>query len=141
MSENSWANDEKTQLINLLMEIRNIQREILIVQKEIALRLRISQEGKLEKIINNLFTSPEARKVYELSDGKSSREIAKIVGEITHVTVVNYWKEWARLGWVKPSDTYKGRWVQQYKTVTELVAKYLDDNPHLVIRQEENIEA
>lgn len=39
-----------------------------------------------------------SRKVYQLSDGKrTSRQIAKNLS-ISHVTVAEYWKKWAKVG-------------------------------------------
>ena len=39
--------------------------------------------------------------VYQYSDGRSSREIAKRV-PISYKTVINYWNEWAKIGIVEP---------------------------------------
>lgn len=63
---------------------------------------RIDQELALE---------PQKLLVYHLSDGEnSSRDIASIVKSVSHMTVTNYWKNWARIGIVEPSPSRKGRW-------------------------------
>lgn len=47
--------------------------------------------------------------VYELSDGKSSVEIARIA-EVSDWTIRNYWKSWAPTQIVEVDPTYKGRY-------------------------------
>ena len=43
----------------------------------------------------------EEKVAYESSEGRGSKEVAKLAG-ISHQTVVNYWKKWATLGIVEP---------------------------------------
>ena len=50
--------------------------------------------------LTELLRTDAEKLVYEYSDGRTSRDIAKIVG-VSHATVTNYWKKWARYGIVK----------------------------------------
>jgi predicted transcriptional regulator len=61
-------------------------------------RLEGVQRAKIT--LAELLKTDVEKLVYEYSDGRTSREIAEIVG-ISHATVVNYWKKWARSGIVK----------------------------------------
>ena len=61
-----------------------------------------------EVILLNVKTENE-KKIYELSNGKTTVEIAGLVG-VSHVTVYNYWQRWSKTGIVEPSKKYKGRY-------------------------------
>ncbi|MFT4104724.1 MAG: hypothetical protein QM657_03105 [Lacrimispora sp.] len=66
------------------------------------------------KIIIDLLTTElntsQLLKLYELTDGeKPTREIASLLGNISHVTVANIWKRWAIIGIVIPAER-KGRY-------------------------------
>ena len=50
--------------------------------------------------LTELLRTDAEKLVYEHSDGRTSRDIAKIVG-VSHATVTNYWKKWAKYGIVK----------------------------------------
>jgi len=48
--------------------------------------------------------------IYELSNGeRSAREVATLAGVKSHVTILNYWRKWSKLGIVEPSEKRKGR--------------------------------
>jgi len=84
-----------------MIENRNVGLEILEVLKEI---LKWTKFQAWSRVKDTLLTELQDKKsilVYHLSDGKSSREIAKKVG-ITHPTVLNYWKKWSRIPLVEP---------------------------------------
>ena len=61
-----------------------------------------------EVILLNVKTENE-KKIYELSNGKTTVEIAGLVG-VSHVTVYNYWQRWSKTGIVEPSNKYEGRY-------------------------------
>jgi len=46
---------------------------------------------------------------YHYSDGRSSTEIAKIVG-VSDFAVRSYWKRWSTIGIAVPSSKFKGRY-------------------------------
>lgn len=54
--------------------------------------------------------------VYHYSDGRSSRKVAEKVS-ISHNTVVNYWKKWAKIGIVEPINVKGGT---RYKRIFSL---------------------
>ena len=82
-------------------ETKDILREILRWTKFQAMQ---KAKGVLEAALDN-----DAKKsVYELSDGKSSSAISKIV-KVSDQTVRNYWKEWAVLGIAEIHPGYKKR--------------------------------
>jgi hypothetical protein len=64
------------------------------------------------KLLKATLTEDTDRLVYELSDDRSTREIAKLVSrsgrKITHMTVKNMWQRWAEVPIVMPSSQ-KGR--------------------------------
>jgi len=51
---------------------------------------------------------------YELSDGKSLREIERICKDngysVSRDTINRYWHKWVALGFVEPSKRFKGRY-------------------------------
>lgn len=95
--------DEKTyrtKLIDLLSEILKWTK--FIGKQQLRTLLLNTLQDDVEKII------------YELSDGKSLREIASISKangySVGKDTINNYWNKWAPLGIVEPSSRFKGRY-------------------------------
>ncbi len=62
--------------------------------------LRILALPPLLASLGNALTSNEARKVYQSSDGRTSREVGREAG-VSHTTVQSYWRRWAKLGLVE----------------------------------------
>lgn len=89
----NMAEKETDKIIELLEEI------LKWVRLEGAPRAKDTLTGLLETDLEKL--------VYETSNGRTSREIAKIVGT-SHVTVINYWRKWARYGIVKEKGSRGG---------------------------------
>jgi hypothetical protein len=87
-------------LINLLSEILKWTK--FIGKQQLKLLLLDNLKEDVEKII------------YELSDGKSLREIESICRKhgfsISFRTVGRYWEKWTPVGIVEPSRKYKGRY-------------------------------
>ena len=107
------SEDERLQFVQLLERIAD-------ASEEIALRLRVADEGALERALAGYFSSPGELQAYRYSDGKrSSREVAELAG-VSHVTVVGYWKRWSQVGLVEPSSAYKGRFKKRH-TLAQLV--------------------
>ena len=57
--------------------------------------LKVSLQGALKK--------PEERRVYQVSDGRTVREVHEAAG-VSFGTVVNYWKRWAKAGLVQETS-------------------------------------
>lgn len=96
-----------------MRSLKNIESKL----EEILKWTRIATKQQIRPFISkNLETDMETA-IYELSDGsRSTRDIAQILGKVSHVTVSRYWKKWANLSIVESSPTYQGR----YKKICSL---------------------
>jgi len=68
--------------------------------EEILKWTRLEGVQRAKTTLTELLKTHAEKLVYEYSDGRTSRQIADIVG-VSHATVTNYWKKWARYGIVK----------------------------------------
>ncbi len=84
-----------------MIENRDTNREILEVLKEILKWTKFQAWSKVKEVLLAELQDEKSILIYHLSDGKSSREIAKKVGT-THPTVLNHWKRWSRIPLVEP---------------------------------------
>lgn len=75
---------------------------------------RFIGKQQLKALLLDNLTEDVEKVVYELTDGKSLREIERICKEngysVSHATIGNYWEKWAPVGIVEPSKKYKGRY-------------------------------
>ena len=86
--------------------LRSIEKKL----DEICKWVKISSKWQIKPFLSQNIVKDLEATIYELSDGsRSTRDIAQIVNKISHVTVSRYWKKWANLGIVIPSDSYQGR--------------------------------
>ena len=90
-----------------------MEEEILVVLQQIERWLKVTSIPKVRAILENALKTPEEKKVYHYSDGRSQTEIAQVVN-LSQPTVSNYWKKWAKLGIVQQSNTYKARWEKSF---------------------------
>lgn len=74
---------------------------IVNLLKEILKWTRFQGVLRVKDVLLDTLKSDEEKIVYESSDGRGTKEVAKLAG-ISHQTVVNYWKKWATLGIVEP---------------------------------------
>lgn len=90
----------RTKLVDLLSEILKWTRFI-------------GKQQLKSLLLDNLKESVE-KVVYELSDGKSLREIERICKDsgfsIGKSTIGKYWDKWAALGILEPSKKFEGRY-------------------------------
>ncbi|MHA1757652.1 MAG: hypothetical protein ACTSVV_12835 [Promethearchaeota archaeon] len=91
-------------LINILTNILNKMDEVLQW-------LKIQNINTLKEIIETL--NDKEKLVYNLSDERSSRDIEKIIN-VSHSTITLWWKKWYKLGIMKESKKYKGRYIHFY---------------------------
>ncbi|MHA1757418.1 MAG: helix-turn-helix domain-containing protein [Promethearchaeota archaeon] len=89
----------------------NLLHEILKTLNEILLWIKFQNISKLKEIIES-FNDIE-KTVYNLSNGRSSREIGKLT-PVSYSTITVWWKKWAKLGIMKESNEYKGRYIHLY---------------------------
>ena len=71
---------------------------------------------KAQNALTSLLKSDAEKLAYEQSDGKTSREVSTIVG-VSHATIANYWKKWARYGIVTEVSAKGGT---RYKRIFSL---------------------
>jgi hypothetical protein len=81
--------------------------KIVKLLQEMLRWIRLEGAPTAKKTLSELLKTDTEKLVYELSDGRTSREIAQMVGT-SHVTVINYWKKWARCGIVEEIGTRGG---------------------------------
>lgn len=90
----------RTKLIDLLSEILKWTR--FVGKQQLKALLLDSLKEDVEKVI------------YELSDGKSLREIERICRDngysVGKDAINKYWDKWATLGIVEPSKRFQGRY-------------------------------
>jgi Fic family protein len=72
---------------------------------------------KAQNALTTLLHTDSEKLAYENSDGKTSREVSAIVG-VSHVTIANYWKKWARYGIVTEVSSKGGG--TRYKRIFSL---------------------
>lgn len=70
---------------------------IIILLEEILKWTKLLGIEKAQNALTSLLKSDTEKLAYEQSDGKTSREVSAIVG-VSHATITNYWKKWARYG-------------------------------------------
>lgn len=75
--------------------------------EEILKWVRLEGTQRAKDTLAGLLKTDAEKRVYENSDGRTSREIAQVVGT-SHVTVINYWKKWARYGIVREKGSRGG---------------------------------
>jgi DNA-binding transcriptional ArsR family regulator len=102
------SNNSNEQIVNLLSELVNLYK---LVNKPTIVQ-RLEEE----------LADPKRKQIYELSNGeRSSREIAKIVGDVSYSTITVYWKQWAQKGLMTPAQR-----VGRYKHTVDLKEYGLD---------------
>ena len=74
---------------------------IVDLLKEILKWTRFQGMISVKGVLLDTLKKDEEKVAYESSEGRGSKEVAKLAG-ISHQTVVNYWKKWATLGIVEP---------------------------------------
>jgi len=97
------------------LSIEQFDRIIQLLE-ELLKWTRLEGVQKAKTTLTNLLERDVEKQVYEYSDGRTSREIAGIVG-VSHGTVTNYWKKWARYGIV---DEVRSRGGTRYKRIFRL---------------------
>lgn len=67
--------------------------------------IKVTSISHVQQVLGSL--PPEEKIAYHFSDGRNSREIAKIVG-VTKATILNWWKKWNTKGIVEPLSVRRG---------------------------------
>jgi transcription initiation factor TFIIIB Brf1 subunit/transcription initiation factor TFIIB len=80
---------------------------IIELLEEILKWTRLEGLQKAKVALTELLKTESERLAYEYSDGRTSREVAVVVG-VSHATIANYWKKWARYGIVTERSSRGG---------------------------------
>jgi len=83
--------------------------KVLDILQEILKWTKFQGMQDVKKILESELDDNAKKLIYELSDGKSSPEIAKIAN-VTPMTVRNYWKKWSKMGIMEIHPDYKKRY-------------------------------
>ncbi len=84
------------------------QDKVIELLEEILIWTRLQGVQNAKTVLASTLATDVHKLAYQLSDGRSSAEVAKDCG-VTGMTVTNYWKRWFTLGIARPSPKYKGR--------------------------------
>jgi len=79
----------------------DVEEKIVGLLEEILRWIRFQGWRNVKDVLVDVLTDDLSKLIYHYSDGRSSREIAQKV-LVSHVTVVRYWRKWARDGIVEP---------------------------------------
>ena len=84
------------------------QDKVIELLGEILIWTRLQGVQNAKAVLASALTTNVHKLAYQLSDGRSSAEVAKDCG-VSAMTVTNYWKRWFTLGIARPSPKFKGR--------------------------------
>lgn len=84
------------------------QERIITVLEEILKWTRFEALQRLKAVLTETLASDEDKRIYQFSDGRSSRDVGSASG-VAYTKVVARWKIWNSLGIVVPSRKYQGR--------------------------------
>ncbi len=84
------------------------EERVVIALEEIARWVRFLGWKEAKELVTKNLPTKEDREVYCLSDGRSTREIGKLLGT-SHIPVVRRWSDWSAIGLMRESRKYKGR--------------------------------
>jgi len=84
------------------------QDKIIELLGEILVWTRLQGVQNARAVLDSALTTNVHKIAYQLSDGRSSAEVAKDCG-VSGMTITNYWKRWFTLGIARPSPKFKGR--------------------------------
>lgn len=84
-------------------------QELIESQRETNRWLRVLALPVLTEALRNSLRNARERRVYQESDGRTSREVGESA-DVSHVTVIGYWGRWARVGIVEEVPDAEGRY-------------------------------
>jgi hypothetical protein len=115
---------------------------IIELLEEILKWVRLEGAQRAKDTLTGLLKTDTEKLVYENSDGRTSREIAGLVGT-SHVTVINYWKKWLKFGIVKEMISRGGtRFVKVFSLADfGIEVPRLPNRPRVVDDQSRNLDS
>jgi hypothetical protein len=96
------------------MEEKKYRAKLIDLLSEILKWTRFIGKQQLKALLLDSLKEDVEKVAYELSDGKSLREIERICKDngysVSRDTINRYWYKWVALGFVEPSKRFKGRY-------------------------------
>jgi len=89
------------------------ERKIIELLTLIANWSRFSGIQAAREVLTQTMQHDSEKLAYHYSDGRASREIAKLSG-LSDFTIRSYWKKWNSMGLVFPSTKFKGRYERAF---------------------------
>ena len=89
------------------------QDKVIELLEEILIWTRLQGVQNAKAVLNDALKTNTHKVAYQLSDGRSSAEVAKACS-ISDMTVTNYWKRWFTMGIAQPSKKYKRRFERTF---------------------------
>lgn len=84
------------------------QDKVIELLEQILTWTRLQGVQNARAVLLDALNSDTLKVAYQLSDGRSSIEVAKACN-LSPMTITNYWRRWFTLGIAQPSKKYKGR--------------------------------
>ena len=81
-------------------------KEILF---ELTKWVKVLAYDKVKNILLDTLKTDREKLIYHYSDGRSSIEIARLVGLKSHASILEYWKRWNRIGLMYAFSTRGGK--------------------------------
>jgi hypothetical protein len=89
------------------------QKKVIELLTAIAKWSRFSGIQTARQVITSTLQNDAEKLAYHYSDGRASRDVAKMSG-LSDFTIRNYWKKWNIAGLVFPSNKFKGRYERAF---------------------------
>lgn len=80
---------------------------IIEILREILKWIKVTSIPHVKKLLLELLPSDEEKLAYQYSDGRTSREVSRLVG-VSHITITRWWKTWIRAGIAETIDVKGG---------------------------------
>jgi len=85
------------------------EQKMIELLSEIAKWVRFEGIQRARQLLPEALKKDSEKLAYHFSDGRGSAEAAKLAG-VSDFAVRSYWKKWATMGLVVPSEKFKGRY-------------------------------
>lgn len=89
------------------------QDKMIQLLEEILIWTRLQGVQNAKAVLDVALNNDQLRLAYQLSDGRSSTEVANACG-VSDMTITNWWKRWFTLGIAQPSRKYKRRFERAF---------------------------
>lgn len=84
------------------------QDAVIGLLSEISRWIKVTNFSNVKALLLDTLSSEKEKKAYRYSDGRSSREIARLVG-VDFRTVASWWKIWINIGIAEPVRVPRGK--------------------------------